>query len=153
MQNSSVFPRARRAPQQVSSHPQSPSHVTRSSCILVLSPLSIYRSNWANSILPLCYFVLSCSGNMLSQQRHSAEPCQIPFSAGCLAGNCMWKAGRVVLPKALSSGFVMLGPRLDAKAQHSDRRGPETFIPSLTIQHSIAGIWYCPALWILSLGM
>lgn len=89
MQNSSAFPKARRAPQQASSHPQSPSHVTTSSCILVLSPLSIYRGNWANSILPLCYFVLSSSGNMLSQQRHSAEPCQVPFSAGCLAVNCM----------------------------------------------------------------
>lgn len=103
----------------------------QSSCILVLSTLSIYRGDWTNSILPLCYFVLSSSGNMLSQQRHSAEPCQIPFSAGCLEVKCMWKVGRVVLSKALSSGFVMLGPRLDAKAQHSDRRGPETLTPSL----------------------
>lgn len=103
----------------------------QSSCILVLSTLSIYKGNCTNSILPLCYFVLSSSGNMLSQQRHSAEPCQIPFSAGCLEVKCMWKVGRLVLSKALRSGFVMLGLRLDAKAQHSDRRGPETFTPFL----------------------
>lgn len=102
-----------------------------SSCILVLSTLSIYRGNGTNSILPLCYFVLSSSGNMLSQQRHSAEPCQIPFSAGCLEVKCMWEVGRVVLSKALSSEFVMLGPQLDAKAQHSDKGEPETFTPSL----------------------
>lgn len=128
--DSSAFPKAKRHTSR-SVHTLSPPLMSVcSSCILVLSTLSIYRGNWTNPILPLCYFVLSSSGNMLSQQRHSAEPCQIPFSAGCLEVNCMWKAGRVVFPKALSSGFVMLGKRLDAKVQHSDRR-PETFTPSL----------------------
>lgn len=90
-----------------------------------------------NSVLPLCSFVLSSSGNMFSQHRHSAEPCQIPLGAGCLQINCTQQA--VVLPEALSTGFVVLGGKAGCKSTELSQRRTRD-IHTLSEQHCLVNI-------------